>query len=119
MLSSGRTRDDARAEACGWLTAAPSLRFFYRLFLLLGATFVAAVLLTSGPADAADGSGPTDEVSVSSEIEAQPATEPATEPTAEPVVEPATRVEPAPTRNPPPNPSSSRPPNPSSSPPPA
>ncbi len=96
MLFSGRLRVDAQAAACGWLSAAPSLRFFYRLFLLLGATFV-AVLLATGPADAEEGSGPGGEVSVSSGIESQlvtetveQATETVTE-TAEPVAE---RVEP-------------------------
>src|SRR5680860_1499717 len=96
MLFSGRIRVDAQAAACGWLSAAPSLRFFYRLFLLLGATFV-AVLLATGPADAEEGSGPLGEVSVSSGIESQLVTETveqATETvmeTAEPVAE---RVEP-------------------------
>ena len=57
MLFSGRLRVDAQAAACGWLSAAPSLRFFYRVFLLLGAAFV-VVLLATGPADADEGSGP-------------------------------------------------------------
>src|SRR6195952_6123379 len=86
MLSSGRLRVDAQAAACGWLSAAPSLRFFYRLFLLLGAAFV-AFLLTTGPADADDGSGPLGEVSVSSGIESQPVIQPVVEAVTQPVVE--------------------------------
>ena len=74
MLFSGRTRIDAQAAACGWLSAAPSLRLFYRLFLLLGATFV-AFLFATGTANAEEGSGPQGEVSVSSGIESQLVTE--------------------------------------------
>jgi hypothetical protein len=94
VLFSGRPRVDAQAAVCAWLSAAPSLRFFYRLFLLLGATFVAFWLAT-GPADAEEGSGPPGEVSVSSGNESQlvsepvqPVTEPVTEPVVEPVTEP-------------------------------
>ena len=35
MLFSGRIRVHAQAAACGWLSAALSLKLFYRLFLLL------------------------------------------------------------------------------------
>ena len=92
MLFSGRSLVDAQAAACGLLSPAPSLRFFYRVFLLLGATF-AAVLLATGPADAEEGSGPRGEVSVSSGIESQLVTETAEQAT-ETVMETAERVEP-------------------------
>ena len=95
MLVSGRPRVDAQAAACGWLSAAPSLRFFYRLFLLLGATFVVAFLLATGQAHADEGAGPQGEVSVSSGIESQhgpetveQATEPVSDPVAQPVAQP-------------------------------
>ncbi len=90
MLFSGRIRVDAQAAACGWLSPAPSLRFCYRLFLLLGATFV-AFLLATGPADADEGSGAGGEVSVSSGIESQPVTE-TVEQATETVMEPAEPV---------------------------
>ena len=98
MLFSGRVRADAQAAACEWLSAAPSLRFLCRLLLLLGASFITAVLLGAGPADAAEDSGPPSEVSVSSGIESQPVAEPTLEPVAEPVAEPTPEpvVEPTP-----------------------
>ena len=81
------------------LSAAPSLRFFYRLFLLLGATFVAFWLAT-GAANADEGSGPPGGVSVSSGIESKPATDPATQPTTDPVTQPTTDPVTQPTTDP-------------------
>jgi hypothetical protein len=101
MLFPGRHRVGTQATACAWVSAAPSLRFYYRLFLFLGTTFV-AFLLATGSAEADDGSGPPDEVSVSSGIESQlvseavqPVVEPVAEilePVVEPVVEPVAEI---------------------------
>ena len=74
---------DACTATCGWLSAAPSLRFWYRLFLLVGATFV-AFLIATGAAHAEADSAPAGEVSVSSGTESQPVAEPVSEPATEP-----------------------------------
>src|ERR1700742_4061805 len=89
MLFSGRIRG-AQAAACESFSAAPPLRFFYRLLLLLGAAFVAFWLAT-GAANADAGSAPPAEGAASSGTESPPVAETATDTATEPVSEPVSQ----------------------------